>query len=179
MTETAKLYGGSLYTLAAEEKIEEALLGQIEGVAELFRENPEYLHLLSVPSIPKKERCGLIDEAFGGAVHPYVVNFVKILCENGTLRELRACAREYRARYNEAHGIVAATAVSAVALAPEARDRLEKRLSELTGKTVHLENRVDPAVLGGIRLDMEGTRLDGTVAARLDALRREIKNANF
>jgi F-type H+-transporting ATPase subunit delta len=179
MTETAKMYGGSLYTLAAEEKLDDEILGEFEGVAALFAENPEYLHLLSVPSIPKKERCGLIDEALGGQVHPYVVNFVKILCENGTLRELSGCAKEYRARYNEAHGIVAATAVSAVALTPEAKDKLEKRLSELTGKSIHLENRVDPAVLGGIRLDMAGERLDGTVAARLDALRREIRNTAF
>lgn len=179
MTETAKMYGGSLYALAAEEQLDEALLPEIEGVAQLFRDNPEYLHLLSVPSIPKKERCALIDEALGGQVHPYVVNFVRILCENGTLRELRGCAQEYRLRFNEAHGIAAATAVSAVALPPEAREKLEQRLSALTGKTVHLENRVDPSVLGGIRLDMEGTRLDGTVAARLDALRREIKNAAF
>ncbi len=174
MTETAKMYGGSLYGLAAEEGLENEILPQIEAAAGLLEENPDYLHLLSLPNLPKKERCGLIDEAFGGQMHPYVVNFLKILCENGTLRELKGCAKEYRIRYNEAHGIVEATAVSAVPLAGAARAQLEQKLSEMTGKAVHVANRVDPAVLGGIRLDLAGERLDGTVQARLDALRRDI-----
>ena len=43
---------------------------------------------------------------FRGQVHLYVLNFLKILCENGTLRELPGCARAYRIRYNAAHGIL-------------------------------------------------------------------------
>ena len=63
-------------------------------------------------------------------------------------------------------------------LETNARTSLEE-LAAMTGKTVHLTTKVDPAVLGGIRLDMEGTRLDGTVQARLDALRRDIAAATL
>ena len=72
----------------------------------LFKANPDYLRLLSTPSIPKRERCGLLDEALRDQVHLYVLNFLKILCEKGTLRELSGCARAYRVRYNQAHGIL-------------------------------------------------------------------------
>ena len=113
MTETARMYGGSLYDLAAEEGLDERILGELEGVTALLNGDAEYLHLLSIPSIPKKERCALLDEAFRGQVHLYVLNFMKLLCEKGALRELPGCARAYRLRYNEAHGILEATAVSA------------------------------------------------------------------
>ena len=116
MTEIARMYGGSLYDLAAEEGLETRILGELEEVNALFKANPDYLHLLSIPSIPKKERCGLLDEALRGQVHLYVLNFLKILCEKGTLRELGGCTRAYRIRYNEAHGILEATATSAIAL---------------------------------------------------------------
>ena len=105
MTETAKMYGGSLYDLAAEEGLETRILGELDEVQQLLKQNPDYLRLLSTPSIPKKERCGLLDEALRGQVHLYVLNFLKILCEKGTLRELSGCARAYRIRYNQAHGI--------------------------------------------------------------------------
>ena len=59
MTKTAKIYGDSLYDLAAEEKLTEEILPQMEQVAVLFKENPDYLTLLSEPSIPKTERVGL------------------------------------------------------------------------------------------------------------------------
>ena len=57
MTETARMYGGSLYDLAAEEGLDERILGELEGVTALLNGDAEYLHLLSIPSIPKKERC--------------------------------------------------------------------------------------------------------------------------
>ena len=114
MTEIARMYGGSLYDLAAEEGLETRILGELDEVSAILKGDPEYLHLLSIPSIPKKERCALLDEAFRGKVHLYVLNFLKILCEKGTLRELSGCARAYRIRYNQAHGIVPKTIVKSV-----------------------------------------------------------------
>ena len=174
MTETARMYGGSLYDLAAEEGLETRILGELEQAAQLLKANPDYLRLLSTPSIPKKERCGLLDEALRGQVHLYVLNFLKILCEKGTLRELSGCARAYRLRYNQAHGILEATATSAVPMTAQQTQALHAKLEKLTGKTIDLKTKVDPGVLGGIRLDMEGTELDGTVQNRLAALSRDI-----
>ena len=174
MTETAKMYGGSLYDLAAEEGLETRILGELDEVQQLLKQNPDYLRLLSTPSIPKKERCGLLDEALRGQVHLYVLNFLKILCEKGTLRELSGCARAYRIRYNQAHGILEATAISAVPLTEQQRAALHAKLESLTSKTIDLKTKVDAKVLGGIRLDIEGTELDGTVQNRLASLRRDI-----
>ena len=179
MTETARMYGGSLYDLAAEEGLDERILGELEGVTALLNGDAEYLHLLSIPSIPKKERCALLDEAFRGQVHLYVLNFMKLLCEKGALRELPGCARAYRLRYNEAHGILEATAVSAVPLTAEQTARLHEKLEKVTGKHIALKTKVEPAVLGGIRLDIEGTELDGTVRNRLAGLRSSIAAATL
>ena len=177
MTEIAKMYGGSLYDLAAEEGLETRILGELDETAAILKGDPEYLHLLSIPSIPKKERCALLDEAFRGQVHLYLLNFLKILCEKGTLRELPGCARAYRVRYNAAHGILEATATSAVTLTAEQTERLHQKLETVTGKKIDLKTRVDPAVLGGIRLDIEGTELDGTVQNRLAGLKKNIAAA--
>ena len=174
MTETAKMYGGSLYDLAAEEGLETRILGELDEVQQLLKQNPDYLRLLSTPSIPKKERCGLLDEALRGQVHLYVLNFLKILCEKGTLREPSGCARAYRIRYNQAHGILEATAISAVPLTAQNHAGPHSKLESLTGKTIDLKTKVDAKVLGGIRLDIEGTELDGTVQNRLASLRRDI-----
>lgn len=179
MTEIARMYGGSLYDLAAEEGLDTRILGELDEVMTLLKANPDYLHLLSTPSIPKKERCGLLDEALRGQVHLYVLNFLKILCEKGTLRELPGCARAYRVRYNEAHGILEATATTAVAMTAEQEKSLHEKLEKLTGKTIDLKTKVDAKVLGGIRLDIEGTELDGTVQNRLATLRKDIASVTL
>ena len=176
MTEIARMYGGSLYDLAAEEGLETRILDELDEAAKLIRDDPEYLRLLSTPSIPKKERCALLDKAFEGA-HPYLVNFLKLLCEENLIGELPGVLRAYRDRYNEDNGILEVTAVSAVALAAPAREKLLAKLQKMTGKNVVLTETVDPSVLGGLRLDMGGKRLDGTVQRHLERLREEIDGA--
>ena len=88
MTETARLYGGSLFQLAAEEGQDTQILAELDTVAALFKGSPEYLRLLSTPSLPKKERTGLLDEALRGQVHPYLLNFFKLLCDEGLLPQV-------------------------------------------------------------------------------------------
>ena len=78
-----------------------------------------------------------------------------------------------------AHGILEATATTAVAMTEQQAKSLHEKLEKLTGKTIDLKTKVDPAVLGGIRLDIEGTELDGTVQNRLAALRRDIASVTL
>ena len=61
MTQTARLYGSSLYELAAEEQLTDVLMEQMEEVRQLFRENPEYVKLLGEPSIPGEKREELLE----------------------------------------------------------------------------------------------------------------------
>ncbi|MDD4851144.1 MAG: ATP synthase F1 subunit delta, partial [Gemmiger sp.] len=152
MTELAKRYGDSLYELAAEEGLAAELLPPLEGAVACLKENPAYLRLLATPSIPQKERTALLGEAFDGQLHPYLLNFFKLLCDEGLLNEAAACARQYHTRYNADAGIVSATALTAVPLTEADRTRLAQKLAEMTGKTVELNVKVDPAVLGGIRI---------------------------
>ena len=54
--------------------------------------------------------------------------------------------------------------------------KLSAKLSRLTGKTIELVNRVDSACIGGVRLDYDGKRVDGSVANRLESIRNLLKN---
>ena len=47
MTQTARMYGGSLYELAVEEQLVEAIGGQMEEIRQIFHENADYMKLLS------------------------------------------------------------------------------------------------------------------------------------
>jgi F-type H+-transporting ATPase subunit delta len=109
-------------------------------------------------------------------VQPYVLNFLKILTEKGYMRHFPHCCDAYRECYNRDHGILVVTAVTAVPLTAAQQTKLTDKLSGITGKTIDLHNRVDPDVLGGVRLDYDGKRLDDTVAHRLSAIHGVLKN---
>ena len=174
MTQYANLYGKSLYDLAAEEQAEERIAEEMECVSQLLNDNPDYVRLLSEASLPKAERLHLLDEAFGDAVHPYLLNFMKILVEEDHVREFTGCCRRVRHLYNADHGITEAEAVSAVPLTDAQREALVAKLQKVSGKTVRLTCREDPSILGGLRVTMDGKLYDGTVQGRLGELRQKV-----
>ncbi len=175
MTDLARTYGGSLYELAAEEKLGGRILAELDACAKIFAENPEYIKLLSTPSVTKEERRNAVDESLGGSVHPYVAGFLKLLVDRGAVREFADCARAYRERYNEDNGILEVTAYTAVELKPETRKRLVEKLARVFGKKIELRAVVDPSLLGGMRLECGGRRIDGTVKDRLDRIGRGLR----
>ena len=174
MTRAGDLYGQSLYDLAKSENLTDEILREMDGVRRIFAANPDYITLLSEPSIPKKERLSLLDEAFGNSLQEYLLNFIKILVEKGMLRSFTACFKRFRSSYNSDHGIADAIVTSAVPLSEEDVKRLKAKLEETTGKRIFLQQRRDPEVLGGLRVEVEGRLLDGTVKGRLSELRRRV-----
>ena len=56
MTELAREYGDGLYALAAEEHIADDVLAQMQTLKDSFKENPQFLQLLSNMALSKAER---------------------------------------------------------------------------------------------------------------------------
>ena len=174
MNQIAKNYADALYELAQDEWVDPQISEQLWQVRELLEANPAYVGLLSSPNLSAEERLAALDEAFGGRVHPYLLNFLKLLCERGHIRELKDCAVRYRRRRNADLGILDAVAITAIPLGDELRERLRHRLQTVTGKQVDLQYRVDPQILGGIRLEYDGKALDGTVRTRLAGIEKTL-----
>ncbi|MCD7818963.1 MAG: ATP synthase F1 subunit delta [Lachnospiraceae bacterium] len=175
MTQTARVYGGSLYDLAAEEMLTDTILEQLCVIRNLFRENPDYLALLCEPSLSKEERTGLIETAFGNQAERYLVSFMKLLCERGILREFSGCCEAYIRRYNADHNIAEAVVTSAVALSETQTAALKEKLEKRSGKQIMLVQKIDPSVVGGLCVELEGKQLDGTVQNRISDISRKLK----
>ncbi len=171
MTEVGNVYGESLYELAKEENLTKLIGQQLAVLQTSYRQEPEFIRLLSSPNLTKAERCQILDDSFRGKVHPYLLNFMKILTEKGYMRYFSDCCDAYTQHYDQDNGILRVTAVTAVAMSPEQTEKLTQKLTRTTGKEIVLCNRIDPAVLGGVRLDYDGQRLDDTVSHRMDAIR--------
>ena len=176
MSQIANAYAQALYSLVKDEGASQPVLEQMKVLDESFAQEPAFLQLLSTPNLSKDERCRILDDSFRGKVHPYVLNFLKILTEKGYIRYFPECCQAYREKYNEDNGILPVCAVTAVALDKAQTAKLTAKLEKITGKTVELTNRTDPECLGGVRLDYDGKRVDGTVQSRLNAIRSLLKN---
>jgi F-type H+-transporting ATPase subunit delta len=65
-------------------------------------------------------------------------------------------------------GVVATDVASAHALTPALRTQIEKLVD---ADKVQLRETIDPALLGGVRIDIPGKRFDGTLQRKITALK--------
>ena len=126
--------------------------------------------------MPAEQRCTIVEESFRGRVHSYVLNFLKLLTRRGHILQFSDCVASYRELYYEANCILPVRAVTAVPLSQAQTQRLTDKLAAMTGRKILLTNRVEPAAIGGVRLEYAGQQVDDTVSRRLEELRSLLAN---
>ena len=171
MTQVGNVYGESLYELAKDENLSQQISDELSVLNQCFVQDPDFIRLLSSPSLSKAERCQVLDESFRGKIHPYLLNFLKILTEKGYMRFFSDCHKAYMQHFDDDNGILRVCAVTALPMTSQQTAKLAEKLSHSTGKVIKLQNKIDPSVLGGVRLDYDGQRLDDTVSHRMQSIR--------
>ena len=103
-----------------------------------FREEPDFVRLLGNMSLTKEERLAVLDNTFRDRIHPYLLNFLKLLCERGVLYDFNSCEQTYRQLYNDAHRVIEAVVTTGLALTDEQRAAMLVKLRTMTGEQVHI-----------------------------------------
>lgn len=174
MTGLAKEYGEGLYELARDERLLEALHGELMEISTILKAQPEFVRLLCSRAIERGNRLQVVEDTFRGQAHAYIVNYMKLLVEKERFDCFEDSVRWFHQRYNDDFGIVEARVASAVALSDDDREAIRQKLERMSGKKVTLVTRVDPALIGGLRVEMDGKRYDNTIQNKLSRLKQSM-----
>lgn len=173
----ARHYARALLGMAGERGGDEALglRGELRQLASLLEQHRELRTGLARPGLDSESRRRtLVAIAEGTGASRLLVALAGILAARDQLSLLPAIAEDYGVMVNAARGIVPAEVTGAVALSAGQERALAKALRATVGAELELTTRVDPQVLGGLRVKMGGRTYDGTVRAQLAALRRRL-----
>ena len=175
MTDTSKSYADALFSLALETNtVFETLMALKEMRIGIYATEGA-IDLLASPSIPKDERCAVLEKAFGDVQPEHVMSFVGVLVQHGHIRELDDCLEAYTQLHDEHCKLSIAHVTSAVALHEGEKAALIEKLSRKLGRTIHLECAVDPSLLGGLVVQVDGKVIDGSLKHRLQEI-KEVMN---
>ncbi|HEX6148886.1 F0F1 ATP synthase subunit delta [Nocardioides sp.] len=149
------------------------LADELFGIGQLLTTNPELRDALANPGRSIEDRIGLVDTVLGDKVLPATVTLTKQALA-GTYGTLSAALEVYRAVVSNTAGEGVATVRVARPLSDDERTRLQQALSRQYGREIHVNEVVDPDVIGGIRVEIGDDVIDGTVVGRLDDARRRL-----
>ena len=171
----AARYARALADAVHEKEALEKTASELEFLAGAYRESKPLRDFLLNPAFPASRKA----EALRAIVRKEGLSeltgrFVQILLEKRRVHLLPDVSAEFRRIEEQVLNRVSVEVTTAVPLDPTLRRKLAESLEKFTGKSVRLEAKVDPAVLGGARTRIGSTVYDGTVAARLRKLKQQL-----
>ncbi len=170
----ARRYSAALFQLARETAQEEQVGQEIAqfyaayGGSELQRAliNPAF-------AVDIRKRI-LIQVANAQGLSVLTTHFLSLLLERDRLGHLPGIVSSYQRLVNQAKGRVEGKVTGASPLEPAHLERLLGTLRGISGKEVVLHQETDPALIGGLLVELEGKVYDGTVSTQLRKMRQRI-----
>lgn len=155
--------------------------GELDDVEDqLFRfsrivdASPELSVILDDPTADPEARSRLVDRLLAGRTHPLVTELVDSLARDTAGRPFTAGVRELVDAAAQRRQKVVAVVKAAVPLSQDQAVRLKRSLNRIYGREVSMHLEVEPALIGGIRVQVGDEVIDGSVESQLEALRRRM-----
>lgn len=148
----------------------------IERLAALV-DDPQVAAVISDPKLEPVQVAELVGGLAGTPLPDGLRNLVSLLVENDRLSTLPEIAQQYHALKNHAEGTADCLIETALPLEPAQLADLVAALTRKFTMQLNPEVRVDPSLIGGVRVTVGDQVLDTTVRARLDAMRTALTAA--
>jgi F-type H+-transporting ATPase subunit delta len=146
--------------------------GQLRSFGDVLKHSTELRTVLLSPAVPASKKRAVVEALSAGAgINRLIRNFLFILVDRRRAGLLEELADAFEMAIDERLGLVRAQVTSALPLKDRQQTELQQSLSQLAGKQVRCEFKVDPALIGGVVARIGSTVYDGSVRTQIDSLR--------
>ena len=147
----------------------------LTAASQIVSADPAVAAALSSPGVDLDRRRALLAALASKLGMPdKALRLLGIMMENGHFHLLEPMAEHFARLSDARRGILQAQITTAAPLSPELAEKARQALTRSTGRDVRLDLRTDPSLIGGMVAKVGSTIYDGSVKARLDALRNHL-----
>lgn len=170
-----KRYGKALFELAAEAGQTELVYEDLLQLRRIYQAIPDLGNMLSDVRLNQSAKTTLMGQLTSG-FEGIVKNFLLVLHRYNRMADLIFVIDEYEKRYDQEKGLLLGQVTTAVALAPEQKQRLEASVAKRLGfQAAQLEEIIDPSIVAGVVVQAQNWVIDGSVANQLAKIREQLK----
>ena len=172
----AQRYAKALFSVALERDLIEKIRGELYLFVTTLEENKKLVNFILSPENSYPEKRKVIKSIFEGRCSREFFNFLLLLLEKGRNTLYSEIYKAFNALYDKHHRKQSALAISAVALKRSDLAALETEFSKSLKMNFEIENHVEPEILGGLILNIDGKILDGSVRMQLERLQQVVSS---
>ncbi|MDI6604999.1 MAG: ATP synthase F1 subunit delta [Thermoanaerobacteraceae bacterium] len=172
----AKRYARALFNIAKENDAFEKYVEELKNLDKILHCKEVY-RIVANRSIPIKDKIDLIDALIGNKFDVNVVNFIKLVISKHRESILDEIIYEFIAMCKEYYGIVDVELVSVHELNDAVIEKIKNNLELNLGKKVNIYCKLDPSIIGGLKIIIGNRVIDGSVKGRLNNLMKYLEEA--
>ena len=150
----------------------EGLERDLAAFSALLSEHPALAKVLLNPAVPvPRKRAAVVELTAQMSPAPIVGKLLVLLAERDRLVLLPDLLASYRDRLLAHRNVVRAELTTATPLDSSRAAAIEQQLARATGRTVTLQTRTDPGIIGGVVARIGSTVYDGSVTRQLERIK--------
>lgn len=173
MSNLSRVYATALFQAAEEANKEALIANQLKYLDDVF-DTTIYDAMASI-DLTISAKKDIMESVLNHAVDILVVHFIDVLLDNHRFNVFKLIVKDYLTLYRQKHGISIASVVSPRPLDDDDLKKIKTALENKSGHTVELECALDPSLIVGFTIEMDGAFMDYSLANRLNTLKQQLK----
>jgi F-type H+-transporting ATPase subunit delta len=177
----ARRYARAFIEIAEETNQSEKLGVELNTVLSSFRSHEDMLlEALSNPVYTKSERSGVLEAVLPKLnISATMQNTLRLMLRNNRMALLPMVTEEFQTYADQRANRARVVVETAEPLTPQLEAEVRAALEGVTGKTVLIETRVKPELIGGVVARIGGKVYDASVQSRLSNLKKTLLSSEI
>jgi F-type H+-transporting ATPase subunit delta len=176
VTGVAGRYASALFELARDERATDAVSRDLDAFDALIRESADLQRLIKSPVFSAEQQVAAVNAVMERAgIGGLAANFIRLVASKRRLFALPQMIRAYRAMVAEAKGVVSAQVKLAEPPSAGMLDDIRAALRDVARADVDVDVRIDPALIGGLVVQMGSRMVDASLRTKLNSIRLAMK----
>ncbi len=171
----ADTYAQALLGLFDSEDQAEQIASDLEQLEELIESIPEAGALLQSTRIEARNRQEMISRIFSGRVHESLEGFLAVLSRHERMDLLGPIVKSFRKQFNRRENRQEVTLLVAASLDEDQKQQISRELGQALESKLELTVRVDPAILGGLVVQIGDQVFDASVSGQIEKMRKTLR----
>ena len=170
-------YASALFSLAKDSRSIDRVAGDLKTFDSLVESNPDLQLLVRSPAFSAEDQSRALKAVLDRVgISGLTANFLLLVASKRRLFVVRTMIRDFMALDDADRGVSRAKVTVAAPLDDAQLQALKQSLAEATGgKTVELDVKVDPEIIGGIVVRLGSRMVDASIKTKLNSIRTRMK----
>lgn len=163
-----EIYSDVMFELAEEAGLVEQVMDDLDAVAEVMKDEPEFLSLLTVGQVKEDEKSKMIRRVFKGRVNDLTLDFLCVLAKRNRMNFVHGIGDRYEALLDERKNLHRIEVTLAKEPTDEQTEKIKADIKKAMNAEIKLSVNIDPEIIGGIIIKKGDLMVDNSVRTILN-----------